>query len=162
MQSSYMNQRIDDFLETEKRCNKELLSELSLFIYSQQAKENDLYLLARMLSTEDLIKIISYFDGDKIQLPTKEQFFRTYITSIAFYMKEILELDWKAIKEVLNLPVNEADQLSSISIGRNINNIKEKFSKGIYKILNKIDMDETEIKKIKKEVKDGLLRKKNK
>jgi len=176
MQNFYMNQRINDFLETEKKCNRELLAQLTLYIFSLESKEqkHDLYLLAKKLPMEQLIDIISYFDGDTLKLPTKEQFFKSYIISIAFYMKTVLELDWTQIKEILNLPSNESDRLSSISIGRKINDIKEKFSKDIYKIFNSIDLDVEGIKatkkeidkvlnkKTKKEVKDGLFNRKNK
>ena len=152
MQTTFINEKIKDFLEKEKGSNQKLLFQLTLYIYSLEAKEHDLYLLARILSPEDLMKIVSYYDGDFIRLPKKENFFKLYMTAICMYCKEILQLEWKDIKNILNLPTNELDQLSAISIGRNINNIKEKFSKDIYKILNGIDLDEKGIRISKKEI----------
>jgi hypothetical protein len=160
-QPGLINERIQEFLDTEKMCNKELLTQLTLYIFSLESKENnhDLYLLAKKIPIEYLIDLISYFDGDKIQLPTKEQFIRTYLIANALYLREILQLDWSDVKKILNLPQNELSTLSAISLGREINNIKDKFSKDINKIINNIDADEKEIKKMKKEIENEFNRK---
>lgn len=153
-QITFINERINDFLETEKQCNKEMFAQLCLYIFSLESKEksNDLYLLAKKITLEELIEVINYFDGDSLKLPTKEEFSDYYIISVALYLKEILEYDWPKIKKILNLPENEKDRLSSISIGRRINKIKDQFNKDIHKILNNIDSDNKEIKQLKKKV----------
>lgn len=164
MQTSFINERINDFLEQEKQCNKEMFAQLCLYIFSLESKENknDLYLLAKKVSLEELIDLVCYYDGDTIRLPNKEQLNDSFLIAFVMYMKEILEYDWPKIKKILNLPENEKDRLSSISIGRRINNIKEKFNKDINKILNKIDSNDEEIKNIKKKVENGCSNHKNK
>jgi hypothetical protein len=160
-QPGLINERIQQFLETEKIGNKELLTQLTLYIFGLESKENnhDLYLLAKKIPLKYLIDLISYYDGDFIKLPTKETFIRTYLIANAYYLKEILDLSWSDIKKILNLPSLETDTCSSISLGRKINNIKDQFSKDINKIVNNIDADEKEIKKMKKEIENGFVRK---
>ncbi len=152
--TSYINQRIEDFLETEKVCNSKMLLQLTLYIYSIFSKEskNDLYILAKKLPVNYLADIVNYFSGDNIKMPTKEDFFTAYITANAFFLKEILQLEWREIKDILSLPSNEKENLSAISVGRKINTIKEQCSKDIYKILNNIDLDVKGIKITKKEI----------
>lgn len=161
MHSAFIHERIDEFLEKEKKCNKNLLNQLTLYIYALESieNENDTYLLAKLLPPEILIRLISYYDGDSLKLPTKEQFSKAYLVAIAMYLKEILEYDWVKIKKLLNLPENEKDSLSSISIGRRINTIKAKFNNDIHKLLNNLDIEDEQILKLRREVENELYRK---
>lgn len=142
MQSNLIKERVDEFIDKNKQLNSEILQELTLYVYAQNFVDSDVYFLAKKLDTESLFKIISYADGEPILLPSKVEFRNNYLVAICFYMKEILEMDWNEIKEVLNLPEKDKDLISSISIGKKINKLKERFANDVEKLLKQIKVSD--------------------
>lgn len=138
MQSILLKERVDKFVEDNKKLNSELLHELTLYIYATELVDSDVYFLAKKLDTNSLFTLISYADGEPIVLPSKIEFRNNYLVAICFYMKEVLDMEWHEIKDVLNLPEKDKDLISSISIGKKINKIKNKFANDVEKLLKQI------------------------
>ena len=153
MQSNLIKERIDDFVNKNQKLNSEILHELTLYVYAQNFVDSDVYFLAKKLDTESLFKLISYADGEPVILPSKTEFRNNYLVAVCFYMKEILEMPWDEIKEVLNLPEKDKDLISSISIGKKINKLKERFANDVEKLLKQIKVtDIRELVESKEEI----------
>jgi hypothetical protein len=94
-------------------------------------------MLAKLLPEESLIKLISYFDGDVIRLPRKDNYKDCILTALCFYLKDIKGWSWDKIHKYLDLPENSKEVLSSISIGGKINKVKEILGEDLLKSLDK-------------------------
>jgi len=149
MQNSLIQKRIDEFVDEEQVINREILNRLSLYLYASNLPDSDIYFLAKIFEDDVLIKLVTYADGEPIILPDKVEFRNNYLVGICFYMKEVLNMNWNEIKEVLSLPEKDRDLISSISIGKKINKIKEKFGHDIEVLLKKIKI--TDIRDLVKE-----------
>lgn len=143
MQNNLIKNRIEEFFKKQKKDNEDILYQLTLYIYSiDEIEESDLYHIAKIIPHKYLNKLINYCDGTPTKLPSKEEFRQKYLIANCFFMKEILGYDWKKIKEILNLPKNDLDMFSSISIGHGISRIKEKLNKDLKDLLeNEIDRE---------------------
>jgi len=140
MNDRIIKERVDDFVKEDKRINKEILNELSLYLYATEFPDSDIYHVAKILNEESLMELVCYANGEPIYLPSKLEFRNNYLVGICFYMKEVLKMSWDDIKKVLNLPEKDKDLISSISIGKKINKLKEKFSKDVQRLLKKINV----------------------
>ncbi len=72
MQNKGFQDILDKYFIEDKENKKKIFDKLSLFIYQTESKDNDLYVLADMLETEDLLKLVSYFGGATLKIPTNE------------------------------------------------------------------------------------------
>jgi hypothetical protein len=152
MQSQLIKERIESFLNEEKRINRELMNEITLLLFCSEFPDSDLYFLAKRFDDNTLFELISYADGEPIRLPSKEDFRNNYLVAICFLMKEKLGMSWGEIKEVLNLPEKDQKLISSITIGKKIKKIKEKFNADTNRLLSKIIIND--IRDLKKEKED--------
>jgi len=131
---------LDKYFKTREKTAKESLNKVALYIYYLESKNNqsDLFLLAHLLPEEYLMKLINYFSGDTLKLPTRNEFVDCYLLAVCFYLKEVENWDWKMIKDFIPLSEPNKEILSSISLGRKINTIKENMTIEIKNILNNI------------------------
>ncbi len=151
MQNNLINDRITEYFKQQEQCNKDILYQLTLYIYSwEETNESDLYHMAKIIPHEYLDKLINYCDGVPPKLPSKEEFRHKYLVANCFFLKEILGYNWQKIKEILNIPENDINMLSSISIGHRISRIKDSLTKDLKKQLeNNVNIEEfiVELKK---------------
>jgi len=149
-----LNEKIDKYFEIEDEANKNILDQLTLYIYflESQKSQSDIYLLARLLDPDSLYKLVDYYDGDHLCMPSKEEYKRAYLLGISFFLKKIVGLNWEQIKSFLNLSSKEDDSVSSISLGRRINQIEEELLGSIGKALKKVKVKD--IKQLIKDVED--------
>lgn len=154
MQSS-IKELLDSYFKTQEKADKEILNQIILYIYylDSNSLDSDLFILARLLPSDLLYKLISYYDGDILKMPSKEDFKKSFITSVCFYLKEIKNWEWKEIKEFF--PSNEEyiELISSISIGKKINKIKETLGNDLMKLLKNLKIDK--IKKYQEDMFNG-------
>jgi len=127
--------KLNGYMKTERDNSSKIFNELALWIYQQESGQHDLYILAKILEEKELFKLISYFDGDTIKLPTKEEHRALMLTAVCYYLKEVKRYGWNEIKEFLDLPENNAKLLSSISIGKKMCKLSEKMSRELAEIL---------------------------
>jgi hypothetical protein len=118
-------EKLNNYFEKD---SQNIFDQLALYIYQHETKETDLYILAKLLPHESLIKVINFFNGDVIKIPTKIQFKECYLTSICFYLREIKKWEWNQIKKSLNL---SEEDFNTYGIGRRINAIKDSLAKDI-------------------------------
>jgi hypothetical protein len=149
MNSKLIKQRIEEFTKEDQRVNEEILNSISFYIYASEFPDSDIYFLAKKFNIDIIFDLISYADGEPIRLPNKDEFRNNYLVAICFYMKEILNMNWEEIKDVLNLPEKDRNLISSISVGKKINRLKEKFSYDIESLLKQIKI--TDIRELVKE-----------
>jgi len=137
---------IAEYLALEKQTSENVFNQLFLYICGLESKDcpSDLHILAKLLKTEDIKKIIDYFDGDLIRIPRKEEYRMSMLVALCFFLKVIKGYDWADIKDFINLSENNADILSTISIGRKINNIQDTLGKDIIKALQSLKIDNIE------------------
>jgi len=139
---NFLKNVLDDYFVKDELLNEQIFNELVLYIYSLDNGESDLYVLANILPEEYLQKLITYYDGDILKLPSREDYKTYVLTALCFWLKVFKGYDWTEIKEYLNIPENHKDLLSSISIGNKINKIKNNMGDDLIKVLNKIDEKE--------------------
>lgn len=149
LQSQRIKERLKNHFEKDVEQSSSLLHQLSLHIYEIEAKETDLHILAKILSEDSLIKIINYFDGDIIKIPTKEEYHNCLFLALCYYLKEIKEWSWVEIKEFIDLPEIHKDMFNSIILSRKINKIKDNIQKYLSSILNTKNFTIDELEKIR-------------
>jgi len=137
--SRLIKQALDDYFQKDDVLTEQIFNQLTLYIYSLNSDQHDLYLLAKLLDTENLQKLIGYYDGDILKLPTREEYKTSILTALCFWLKTFKGYSWSEIKEYLNIPENNKDILSSISIGGKINRVKESLGKDLLEALEQTD-----------------------
>jgi hypothetical protein len=157
MAISIIQDRLDKYFKIEEYNVKKIFNQLSLYIYYLESRDTkkDLYVLAKILPEEYLSKVISYFDGDIIKMPTKAEYKESYVLALCYYLKEIKQWSWVQIKEFLSLPDLEKDDLSSIKIGKKINKIKEEINKNLLNIIQSTKIEDEDFIDIVKGIKNG-------
>lgn len=140
--NKFLQKALDDYFATDDILNEQLFNELSLYIYSLDSRNNDLYMLAQLLDTNSLQKLIVYYDGDTLRLPSREAYKTSVLTALCFWLKVFKGYNWQEIKQYLDLPDVHKDILSSISIGGKINKIKEILGIELVEKLSAIDEKE--------------------
>jgi hypothetical protein len=138
----FLKQTLDSYFSEEDILNHQIFNELSLYIYSLDHRMNDLYILAKILPEDALQKLIGYYDGDVLRLPSREAYKTSVLTALCFWLKTFKGYSWPDIKEYLNIPDTHKDILSSISIGGKINKIKETLGQDIISMLENIEAKE--------------------
>jgi hypothetical protein len=137
--SILIKQTLEDYFKKDEILTEQIFNQLTLYIFSLNSDQHDLYLLAKLLDNDSLQKIISYYDGDILRLPTREEYKTNILTALCFWLKTFKGYSWFEIKDYLKIPENNKDLLSSISIGGKINKIKDNLGKDLVEILEKID-----------------------
>jgi hypothetical protein len=134
---------IKEYNKLEKQSAENIFNQLFLYICSLESKEyaSDLYILAKLLKPEDIKKIVDYFGGDFIRVPRKEEYRASSLIALCFFLKVIKGYDWADIKDFIKLSDNNADILSTISIGRKINNIQNQIGKDILTALQGLEIE---------------------
>ena len=138
----FLKNILDSYLQQDDILNEQVFNELILYIYALESRDNDLYMLSRLLPEEYLQKLISYYDGDILKLPSREEYKTCVLTALCFWLKTFRGYSWFEIKEYLKIPDNNKDLLSSISIGGKINKIKENMGSDLLNNLDKIEEKE--------------------
>lgn len=130
-----IKEKLKNYLVVEEETASKIFEQLAFYIYSLESGKHDLYILAKLLPEEDINKMVAYFDGDTIKLPSKEQHKTLLLLSVCFYLKVLKGYSWERIKEFLDLPENNQNMLSSISIGGKINKLQSQISDEFLKML---------------------------
>lgn len=140
--SLLLSQTIEQYFKTDEILNQQIFDQLLLYVYSLNSDQNDLYLLAKLLDSDSLHKVIGYYDGDIIKLPSREEYKTNMLTALCFWLKVFKGYSWIEIKEYLKIPDNNKDLLSSISIGGKINKLKDTLGVDLISILEKTEESE--------------------
>ena len=85
---------------------------------------------------------IEYFNGDIIKIPTKVEYRESLFLSLCFYLKEVRGWNWIQIKEYINLSEADKELLSSISLGKKINAIKDHMGKDMMDLIKNMDIEQ--------------------
>lgn len=136
---SLINKKVREYFEVDKYSTKQIFDSLTLYVYSLQTDQNDLYLLAKLLPEDSISQLVSYYDGDYLRIPSKEDYREARLLALSFFLKEMQGWNWQNIRDFLHLPDKDSELLSSISLGRKINNIKDKMNKDIVGMLDNLE-----------------------
>lgn len=141
--SLLLKETIEKYFKKIDELDKQIFSQLALYIYYLESKktESDLYILAKLLPEEYLERVISFYDGASLKLPKNEDYKKTYLLAICYYLKEIKHWGWDQIKAFVPIPKEYQDILSSISIGKRINLISENMSAEFISLLTNYDIE---------------------
>ena len=144
MKNKNVEKLINSYFEENKLLDSQIFSVLRLYIYTinSQTYNSDLPMLAKLLQPEELSKIIEYFNGDIIKIPTKVEYRESLFLSLCFYLKEVRGWNWIQIKEYINLSEADKELLSSISLGKKINAIKDHMGKDIMDLIKNMDIEQ--------------------
>jgi len=138
---SLIKQKIEKYLKLEKETSEQILQALTLYIYEVDSQKNDLHILAKLLKEEDIIKLVSYFNGDILKIPLKDDYRRCKLLAASFFLKVIKGWEWHQIRKYLNIEDIDDTEFSSISLGKKINNIKDDMTLEFLKSLKNIDIE---------------------
>jgi hypothetical protein len=147
--------QLEEYFKAQEKADEDVLNQIILYIYYLESKSSnsDLFILARLLPNDVLYKLISYYDGDILKMPSKEEFKKSYVVSICFYLKEVKGWSWEQIKEFFPSNPEYDDLLSSISIGKRINKVKDTLGKDLMNLIKTLKIEK--IKKFQKELFNG-------
>lgn len=143
--------KLEEYFKKEEISYEKLFNQISLYIYyifSTTRAQSDLYILAKLLSHKDLRKLIDYFSGDKIVVPTYEELLEADVLAICYYLKEIRGWNWEQIKKFFPSEEYQNFDFSSISFGKKINSVKDLLKKDLKNALK--DLKAVDNKKLKK------------
>ena len=141
MQSMIQDTLAKYFKEEEKDVAK-IFDQLSFYIYSLKSPKSDLYMLAKILDEETLSKVIDYFGGDILKIPSKEDYQESLLISICFYLKEIKGWNWIEIKKFMDIPEKYKDKISMISVGGKINKVKRQLNRDLLRLTENIPLSD--------------------
>lgn len=141
--------RLEEYFKAEQANASETFNQLSLFIFNLEDSSSDLYKLARLLPEEQLYKIIEYFDGTVLKIPTKDKYKEALLLALVFYFYEVKHLSWGNIKSILHMETDFKDY-SSISLGKKIIKIRNALNKELKSLLMNLDLDSV-IETVKKQ-----------
>ena len=138
----YLQKKIQDYFDLEAKNSKEILNCLALIVYSQ--RDDDTYVMAKLLPDDFLKAVIAYFDGRAPKLPTNEEFENDVLVAIAYFLHEIQGLSWPEIRKKLSIDGEEI--FSPVAMGKRVSKLKEKLTlrKSLLDILEKVDIKDIE------------------
>lgn len=132
-----IDRRLEELFKKSEENEYKLFTIIALIIYSYQNKflNSDLYMLAKLIEEEEsskeyFTKLVNYYDGDILKLPTKDELRYNQMLAITWYLKDFKGWDWTQIKAFMALPKYfEEEFFSSISFGKKISSIKDEINK---------------------------------
>ena len=136
---SSIETELDDIVTDEIDNLSNVFNQLALSIFSLESYDSDLYILAKILDHDNLVKVIDYFDGDTIKIPQKDEYRNAYLLAVCFFLKEKKNWSWQKIRETLKL--DELNGISTISLGKKINVLREALHFDMKQLLDKIEID---------------------
>lgn len=153
-QNTSIQNKLEEYFNKSKDSDEKIFYQLMLYIFGLDSKQHDLYLLAKILPIDQVIKIVNYFSGDTLKFPTKDELYFLYLTSICYYLKCIKGMNWSEIKEFINLPEKDKDLISPISLGYKINAVNDEMSRELKNILKNVKTQDYKelIQKLKRDI----------
>ena len=139
MSDNLAKKRLAEHFKKDRSDPKQVFNQLSLFIYSMKDKGSDLYRMAKILSNEQLLEMISYFNKATIKVPDLETFRESLILSLVYYFYEIKKKSWNEIKEILQYD-RHFQNYSLISLGKRIMKIKRNITKELARDLTAMEI----------------------
>ena len=136
-QNTIIQQKLAEYFETSQQADIDVFNQLVLYVYAVESQNSDLHLLAKILPQEYLTKLINYYDGDILKLPSKENYMQCYLIALSYYLKCIKGMSWSEIKEMIDLHEKDKDMISSISLGYALNRINRDMSRDLKAILKR-------------------------
>ncbi len=132
-----LNETLNNYFKVSEYTGEKLLRALSLLVFSFNIEKDDLYILAKLLNPEQLDKLIYYYNGTSLRIPSIEDYKRSKIIVSCFYLREIKGWRWPDIREFLNLTEDEElEDSPSKSVAAEIRKMKEELKPEFFKILN--------------------------
>ena len=118
---------------------EDILNLVTSVTYASESANNDLYVLSKYLKDEDIKNLILNMSGKKIQLPTLDDYYRSTLIAICFYLLEIKGMKWEEVKEKMKKENSFIfdKYISTIDVGRKISKIKKYVNEKMFEILNK-------------------------
>jgi hypothetical protein len=120
--------------------NLEILNSISFIIFElENNTKNDLFMLAKLLDEQSLIKLIDYYDGSEIKIPTKKEYKQNMTLAIYFFLTEVKGFSFKKasemIKDMSGLEIEESEQV----IGRRLSKLKDKLKDKLIQVLDSLN-----------------------
>lgn len=96
-------------------------------------------MLAKLLDEQSLIKLIDYYDGSEIKIPTKKEYKQNMTLAIYFFLTEVKGFSFKKasemIKDMSGLEIEESEQV----IGRRLSKLKDKLKDKLIQVLDSLN-----------------------
>lgn len=136
MNQESLKKKLDEYFSVIEYTAEQALNALSLLIFSFDSEKNDLFILAKLLKPSEIAKLVYYYNGASLRIPTIEEYKRSKILASCYYLREIKGWDWITIKEYLSLTDEETpDEGLTKSIGKNIAEIKRELRPDFLEVL---------------------------
>lgn len=134
--TTILHKKIQEHFDIEKRTTQEMLNSLTMMVYQMDTPHNDLHHLAKILPEEYLIKLVNYYDGALLSMPSKIEYRDSMLLVMIFFLKDIQGWSWSQIKTYLNLPDDTG--MNSISLSRRLMTFKKKIRKEFLMTMKKL------------------------
>jgi hypothetical protein len=117
--------------------DEELLNLIISVTYASESANNDLYVISKYLKDDDIKNLVFNLSGKKLQLPTIDDYYKSTIISLCFYLLEIKNMTWDEIKEIIrnNNPILYDNYFNTIDIGKRISKIKKFINKELFELI---------------------------
>jgi hypothetical protein len=129
---------LDGYQLNRDKASLEILEALKGLIYKTTSEKHDLSYLYKILPEEYVVKLIDYYNGSTLKVPSKKDYRDLIILIVSFYLKEVEGRDWMYIKNVLN--VDNGFSINSITLGKRIADIKRTITKDVKNLFESVDV----------------------
>jgi hypothetical protein len=104
--TNLFEKRINEIFAEKPETEFDSLLRLVTMLIAQNSPSDDMVALYHLVSLEDFVRIISLFDGRMVRFFSRKDIQETMVVALCFYYKEVVGLDWPAIREKLPFSVN--------------------------------------------------------
>ena len=126
--------KINELSKESDKENLESLKSLLWIVFEHESKQHDLYYLSKILSLQQIIDLVEFYNGAEMRIPSKKEFRESLALVVALHL-DMNGYSWEEIKSVLGL--RDKEYFNSISIGKKMKTIRENIKQQIHKVLNK-------------------------
>jgi len=128
----------DDIKDQISELNLQMLNSITFLVYEvESGNKNDLFMLSKLLDEESLNNLINYYDGANIRIPTVDDFKRSTVLGLFYYLMDVKNLTFAQSKSVIESYGYVVEE-DSISLGKRVSNLRKQLASRILNVIEDI------------------------
>jgi hypothetical protein len=155
-----LKKQLDEYFRKEKVDTRELIKKISVLIFQYEIPNTDAAKAVAITDIDVINKLVNYYDGGTIKLPTKQEWKDCLMMLVYYYFKNVKGMDWKDIRKILNISSEDDNVRDRISLGLRVKSFSDKIRKelsvsvGLKDKINKLE-DREIVKALKELLEEG-------
>jgi len=130
-----MTEQVKDLVS---ELNLQMLNSITFLVYElESGNKNDLFMLSKLLDEESLNNLINYYNGANIRIPTVEDFKRSTILGLFYYLMDVKNLSFSESKTIIESYGYKIED-DSISLGKRVSSLRKQLANRILNVIEDI------------------------